>query len=662
MGSYQDYKIISLLGTGSFGAVYKAEKNGKVYAIKSIRTDILQTSAKARLDVEIEAIQKIEHPNVVKLYEHGKYTENAFEYVYLVMDLIDGKTLTASIGNIDEVAAIKLTKSILETISSIHESGVLHRDLKPENIMVKPDGTPVILDLGLAKLVDYTSITQTGERLGTYYYMSPEQITDSKHIDERSDYFAIGVILYQLVTGVLPYDATNLPSLVDQIKNTYPKNPTQLNPALSNDFENVLLKMLEKDPFRRYQTTQDIINALENKPPETKRKLDLTPRFYMRMNHNDKNLILDAHKEGIVNNVIYPACYFRKNHPTVAALKKLPGLVFATDPATNRLSYSSFSKTKGVLELPYSSGSPVTPISLDDFISLTQVQDFVKKVLDYQVANGVNELCAPFFYARTPNDPWYEINIKLLKESIAYRNSNHVDLPMWAGICMNVDGWYDKNEKNRILNDYARIEADGYMVYGDPIGKPSNLTQLYHYADLLLTLQESSKAPVMASRVNGIGLILIAFGLSGISAGAASLDSFREEILSDTSEGYTNDPRYYIPELLSMISLPKSTDTKIKAIQATSLASELRCNCKYCDSINSGAVVHALVKKHYLYRRTKEIADIIKLGEVERKEYISKRISKAIDYENTLKRENVKLSDMSELTTLRDLVVELMKR
>lgn len=174
-------------------------------------------------------------------------------------------------------------------------------------------GTPVILDLGLAKLVDYTSITQTGERLGTYYYMSPEQITDSKHIDERSDYFAIGVILYQLVTGVLPYDATNLPALVDQIKNTYPKNPTQLNPELSNDFENILLKMLEKDPFRRYQTTQDMINALENKPPETKRKLDLTPHFYMRMNHNDKSLIQDVHKEGIVNNVIYPASYFARN-------------------------------------------------------------------------------------------------------------------------------------------------------------------------------------------------------------------------------------------------------------------------------------------------------------------------------------------------------------
>ncbi len=662
MGSFQDYKIISLIGTGSFGAVYRAEKHGKVYAVKLIRTDILHASAKARLDAEIKAIQKVQHQNVVKLHEHGTYVQNAFEYVYLVMDLVEGKTLTNSIGNVDEAAAVKLTKLILQTISGVHSDGVIHRDLKPENIMIKPDGTPVILDLGLAKLVDYTSITQTGERLGTYYYMSPEQITDSKHIDERSDYFAMGVILYQLVTGVLPYDATNLPALVDQIKNAYPKNPTQLNSTLSNEFENVLLKMLEKDPYRRYQSAQDIINALESKPPATRRKLDLSQRFYLRMNHNDKTLAQEAYKEGIVSRIIYPASYFARNHLTVDALKKLSGLAFATDPATNRLSYSSFSKTKGILDLPYSSGSAVRPTAPDDFSSLTQVQDFVKKVLDYQATNGVNELCAPFFYAKTPNDPWYEINIKLLRESIAYRNGNYGQLPLWAGICMNVDGWYDKKEKDRILNDYSRIDADGYMVYGDPVGKSSNLTQLYHYTDLLLTLQEASKAPVVASRVNGVGLILIAFGLNGISAGAASLDSFREEILSDKSEGYTNDPRYYIPELLSMISLPKGTDTKIKAIQGTSIASQLKCDCKFCASINSGTVVHSDVKKHYLYRRAKELEEITNLDDKGRKAYITKRINDAISYENTLKRESVKLGDLSELTALRDLVNELMKR
>lgn len=620
------YEQWQLIGTGSFGAVYRVVKDEKHYAIKVIRTDILHQSARARLDNEIKAIQKIQHPNVVKLYEHGSFTDNAFEYVYIVMDLIEGKTLSHYVGNVDEVLAKRLAKSLLDTLSSVHGNGVIHRDLKPENVMVRPDGTPVILDLGLAKLVDYSSITQTGERLGTYYYMSPEQITDSKHIDERSDYFAVGIMLYQLTTGTVPYDATNLPALIEQIKNDYPKNPSLLNPSMSNEFENILLKMLEKDPFRRYQKAQDIVDALSSKPTVSKRKLDISHKFYLRLNHNDKSLVLDAYADGLVTHVVYPASYFARNHPTVDELKKNKVLIFATDPATNRLPYSSFSKTKGVLDLPYSSGSPVTPTSLEDFSALSQVQSFVKAVLDYQANNGVVELSAPFFYAKTTNDPWHEVNIKLLRESLAYRDQSYSEKPLWAGICMNVDGWHDKTEKSRILNEYARIEVDGYMVYGDPIGKSSNLTQLYHYSDLLLTLQSISNSPVVASRVNGIGLVLLAFGLSGISAGAASLDSFREDILYDKSEGYTNDPRYYLPELLSMISLTKGTDTKIKAIRATSLATTLLCNCKYCLSINAGDVVHSDIKKHYLSRRKDEIDALRILDATSRREFITKRV------------------------------------
>lgn len=658
----KEYINQQLIGRGSFGAVYRATKEGTEYAIKVIRVDTLKPEAQKRLDAEIKAIRKVQHPNVVKLHEHGSYVDNAFEYVYIVMGLVPGKTLAHFVGEASEEEAKRILKSVLSTLDSVHKNSVIHRDLKPDNIMIRSDGTPVILDLGLAKLVDYTSITQTGEVLGTYQYMSPEQISDSKNIDERSDYFSLGVIMYELVTGVSPYDATNLPELVNQVTSRVPKNPTLINSDLSNSFENAILKMLEKDPHRRYQTAKDITSAIDGEQVIAERKLDISPRFYLRMNHNDRGLVQESHTDGIVERVIYPASYFKRNHPTVESLRKLPGLVFATDPGTNRLTYSSFSKTKGVLGLPYSSGSAVSPLSVDDFYSLNQIQDFVKKVLDYQKENGVDELGAPFFYARTPDDPWYEMNIKLTHESIAYRNSNYPDLPIWTGLCMNVDGWHQKKEKSRILNDYVRMETDGYMVYGDPISKTSNLPQMYHYSDLLLTLQSSSGAPVIASRVNGIGLVLIAFGLSGMSAGAASLDNFNENILSSTGEGYTNDPRYYVPGLLSMIALPESADTKIQAIQSTSLADALRCDCRYCESINSGQVIHADIKKHYLHQRKAEIDEVAALDEAARREWITQKIEQAITYKATLGRERVRLGDMPELDTLRGLIAELKKR
>lgn len=241
------------LGKGSFGSVYKAEKDGKFYAIKMFQSELLKTEYKDRLDREIKALQKISHPNVVKIYNYGIFKDKDFEYFYIVMDFINGRRLKDYVGVMDENKTVSMIESVLDTLGAVHSDGIIHRDLKPENIMVDAGGTPIILDFGLAKLIDYSSITQTGDRVGTYYYMSPEQVTDSKNIDARSDYFSIGVIFYELLTGVVPYDATNTPALIDQIKNRYPKNPSELNGSISNRVENVILKLLEKLPYNAFK-------------------------------------------------------------------------------------------------------------------------------------------------------------------------------------------------------------------------------------------------------------------------------------------------------------------------------------------------------------------------------------------------------------------------
>jgi serine/threonine-protein kinase len=534
------------IGKGSFGSVYKVEKNGRFFAMKIFQAELLQTEYKDRLDREIKAIQKISHPNVVKLYDFGKFKDNEFEYFYIVMDLVEGKTLSEYIGSIDESKCVEIMGSVMDTIDSIHSQGVIHRDLKPANVMIDQKGNPIILDFGLAKLIDYSSITQTGERVGTFSYMSPEQVTDSKNIDNRSDYFAIGVIFYQLLTGQLPYDATNLPALIDQIKNQYPKNPSELNSSISNPVENVILKLLEKNPYQRFQSVKDIKNALKSKPEVRPKKLDLSDRFFVRLLHNEKSVFEEALSESLIDRIIFPANFFTLCQPTVELIKKT-GVSFTTDPATNRLTYPAFSKTTGIQKLPYSSGDEVIPIQKKDFHSISQVQEYVKKVLDFQIQNGVTELAAPFFFAKNSSDDWFNINIKLLKESIAYRDQFKKNIPIWGGICMNVDNWHDEDEKNKILNHYVKTSPDGFFVYGDPINNSSNLVQIFHYADLLKKLQVASGAPVIACRVNGLGLVLMCLGISGISSGIAALDNFRESILSDTQEGYAADPRYYIP-------------------------------------------------------------------------------------------------------------------
>lgn len=650
------------IGKGSFGSVYKAEKDGQFFAIKIFQSELLQTEYKNRLDREIKAIQKIDHPNVVKVYDFGKFKDNEFEYFYIVMGLVEGKPLTEYVGGVDEEKCIAILESVMDTIDSVHSQGVIHRDLKPANIMIDKKGIPIVLDFGLAKLIDYSSITQTGERVGTFYYMSPEQVTDSKNIDNRSDYFSIGVIFYQLLTGVLPYDATNLPALIDQIKNQYPKNPSELNSSISNQVENVILKLLEKNPYQRYQSVSEIKNALMSVPEELPKKLDLTDRFFVRLLHNEKSVFEEALNESLIDKIIFPANFFTLCRPTVKLIRET-GVSFTTDPATNRLTYPAFSKTKGIQELPYSSGDEVMPIQKKDFHSISQVQEYVKKVLDFQTQNGVTELAAPFFFVKNSSDDWFNINLKLLKESIAYRDQHHGNMSIWGGICMNVDNWHDDDEKNKILNHYVKTGPDGFFVYGDPISNSSNLVQLFHYADLLKKLQAASGVPVVACRVNGLGLILLCLGVSGISSGIAALDNFREMILSDTQEGYSADPRYYIPELLSMVSLKKKVATKLTDIAKSSVGSELKCACKYCAGIYSGApLTQKNMKLHFLQRRKQELEEIKVVPAGDRLAYINNKVDNAIKYAKTLSNEGIEVGDFSQLNTWKNLIQQFLKR
>ncbi len=651
------------LGKGSFGSVYRAEKDGKSYAIKIFQTEFLKDEYKKFLDREVDALRKIDHPQVVKFYESGIFSDKGFDYFYIVMDFIEGKKLSTYVGSGDEKLIVGIIESLLVPLEAIHAGGILHRDLKPDNIIIDQKGTPIILDFGLSKIIDYTSIIQTGEFAGTFYFMSPEQIVDSKNIDARSDYFAVGVILYQLLTGLLPFDAPNIPALIEEIQKRYPKAPSDINPNISNKTENVILKLLEKQPYSRYQSTAEIISAFSEEIILRKAKLDLRIRNYVRVLNNEKTVFKKASEAGLISEVLYPANLFASYKPTVKVIQdsRLP---FTTDPSTNRLNYPAFSSSPTLQELPYSSGSDTTPLQKKDFHSITQIQEYVKKVIDHQIMYGVNELAAPFFFAKDPSDEWYSINLKLLKESIDYRDKNHSELPLWAGICMNVDGWHDDDIKNEILNKYVKNAPDGFFVYGDPVSNSANLAQVFHYSDFLIKLQKASNVPVITARVNGLGLVLLCLGLSGMSCGISGLDSFQEGLLSDQKEDtYGMDPRYYIPELMSLVTLKKGITTKLKDINKSSISEALKCPCPYCkDILEEEVLISERVKMHFLYRRKEEMDTINSLNEEERLKYIEERLAKALEYKKTLTKEGFKISsDFSHLNTWKSLIEEFKK-
>jgi serine/threonine protein kinase len=262
------YKILGILGKGGMGIVYKALDPDieREVAIKTIRFDTLSEGTQkddliARFIREARAAGKISHPNIVTIYEVGR--EN--DLTYIVMQYVEGQSLQSLIDSgkkfsLQEIA--ELMGLIGDALDYAHQSGIIHRDIKPANILLDKSGKPFLADFGVARM-DSSTMTQSGTTVGTLSYMSPEQIT-GQSIDGRSDLFALGIILYELLSGKKPFFGDNISTIVYQIVHEQPRRIREVNAELPAGYDIVIQKILAKNPDDRYPTGRALIAALDN--------------------------------------------------------------------------------------------------------------------------------------------------------------------------------------------------------------------------------------------------------------------------------------------------------------------------------------------------------------------------------------------------------------
>jgi serine/threonine protein kinase len=262
------YTILGILGKGGMGIVYKALDPDieREVAIKTIRFDTLidgteKDEMMTRFIREAKAAGRLSHPNIITIYDVCREKD----VTYIVMQFVEGQSLQGLIDSgktFSPQEIIELIKPLCGCLDYAHANGIVHRDIKPGNILIDKSSKPFLADFGVAR-IETSTLTQSGTTVGTLSYMSPEQVK-GQTVDSRSDIFALGVILYELLAGKKPFAGDNLSTIVYKIVNEEPERITDVNKDLPRGYEIVIRKALAKNPEDRYQNCREIISDLEN--------------------------------------------------------------------------------------------------------------------------------------------------------------------------------------------------------------------------------------------------------------------------------------------------------------------------------------------------------------------------------------------------------------
>lgn len=338
------YKILEKLGEGGMGVVYKAEdtKLDRLVALKFLPERLNASEQdKARFIQEAKAASAINHPNICTIHSIEEHDGQLF----IVMEFVDGETLRKKEPSIGFKQAIDIGIQIADGLAAAHEKGIVHRDIKPENIMIRKDGIAQVMDFGLAKLrasgSKITRLTKEGSTVGTAGYMSPEQV-QGQETDQRSDIFSYGVLLYELLTGQLPFKGVHETAVAYEIVNVDPPPMSVVKPEIDPNLDAVVFECLEKDVNERAQSIKQISVDLKRYKRESSRsRMSRTTSAYKADPSLRESKIAEVSPGTFTSRV---TGYFAKNKIQSAVILLLAGALLFTIWKESNTSSSSFTE------------------------------------------------------------------------------------------------------------------------------------------------------------------------------------------------------------------------------------------------------------------------------------------------------------------------------
>jgi hypothetical protein len=586
--------------------------------------------------------------------ENPVYSRDDGHFIYLA---------TVELGLQD---ACLIAKNIFLGIRGIHSRSVIHRDLKPSNIIVTNLNLDVkILDFGISKLIDASTLTTTGQGMGTFAYMAPEQLKSAKDIDERADYYSIGAILYEMISYERPLRMSNQ---LEAIRKILEEIPEPLAMKVSNvpiEISELVETLLKKEPYQRSIPFETIINILDKYRRPISKNIPKITTVYFSSNieflpmtiNNDSKAVLEYHRSHQIKGAVFngPQLMFSdKNYLELSTNQNSVRLLI--DPYTHTLAYSAFTTKPTYKKLPYivSSLKKETP---KDFINIASLQKRVQNVMDFQIHYDANILISPYHLLETENDGWVNIDYNAYKESKAYLKSKGINKPLYYGISLDIEKFEDTDSIKDLVNLVTSANPDGFYLQIAGSFDTTNSNHYYSYAYLVKLLAESKKE-IILTRINDFSLGLIALGANTIATGVGQSDNFRKEFLNREENG-SAPRRYYIEKLLGLYN-----KNILEDILSTVTGKNCICQCDFCKgSINTDHLCEFNnVIKHHIYTKNKQMNQLSSLTPEDRLKQFLERIEVAIQLVKDINREKkIKNFGYSHFEVWRDVILEVSK-
>lgn len=643
LDQFGEFRLIRQLGEpGGFGAAYEATRASERCVLKIFHGELVDRVALARFQREVRTQQRVNHPNLIQYLDSGMTLWQGRRCHWISMSYLEGRTLRDELhakgGRLSPAEARRITAQVAAALAALHEAGIVHRDLKPSNIFICSDGRVVLLDYGIALFLDYTSLTERGRFVGTWAYAAPEQLVGDEV--PATDLYSLGVVLYEAITGRVPFTARVPLELIHRIQNDDPEPPSSFSTDIPTELEQLILWLLAKQANERPRTATDVADLLTGVAESV---VAAKPRPYDR---SCRPLLFV--RTGREKDPLARACANLCNPDAVVAslvdltgrkeARKVAGYanaVFAADPLTYRFGSASFALSSRLAGLDFAPDDRIQPFQPDHFRDLETARSFAAEVVGAQINAAATMLYGATFVIRSVDDPWLARTAKLLEESVRHRDVAAHDLPLFAPLPVAIDGFLTEEAQSRLVNKLSRANVNGYVLMFDQLTDASPPALIVAAIRLALVLQQSGR-PVVVARAGTLRHIFLAFGIAGVEVGLGRHAGFR---LSDFDArrpfGHT-PPRFELPSLL-MSAAPEQAARILDA----NVIPETNCNCAGCGPATDTASRVMRTVEHDAAAYEHECATHAGVPAVRRVETLEQGLATALDYETDLRKAKV---------------------